>query len=404
MTEGPTADPLAAQEHRALEHPEWLLLAALILDTAGDGPPPVADARLLAKRLDLGASAEQEIALLVGESGLLRSAAARPGALDETRVVPIAAHLRHPERARALLLLSLALGSLDEAGRGWLTELHERVQSVLGERGLLDGEHPSAVDGRLAAATQAAPSRDVSDRLAATPPRYALSQSPAALARQAALLEPVPARGRARVAVEQGGSADTWIVDVACRDQHGLLSRVTRVLAGAGLNVVSAAAATWGDGGAIETFVVRAAGRPDAATLEAAVESGLRSPLSSPAVPEAEVTFDDSASPWYTLCDVRAPDRPGLLHAFATALAVAGANVHGASISTAHGEAVDRFELTDARGRKLAAPAEHAIAATVAAGVPPNGKRRFGRLGKSHSRNIQMTMSKPADPTVGAGL
>ena len=59
---------VAAAEHAALEHPEWLLLAALILDTAGDDTSPVELARRLAHRLDLGAAAEQQIALLVGDS------------------------------------------------------------------------------------------------------------------------------------------------------------------------------------------------------------------------------------------------------------------------------------------------------------------------------------------------
>ena len=87
LTDSPLAEPVAGSEHGRLAHPEWLLLAALILDSAGDIDPPIAAARLLAKRLDLGAAAEQEIALLVGESGLLRSAALRPDAFDEVRVL-----------------------------------------------------------------------------------------------------------------------------------------------------------------------------------------------------------------------------------------------------------------------------------------------------------------------------
>ena len=36
------ADPVAAAEHALLQHPEWLLLAALILDTVGEDASPVA--------------------------------------------------------------------------------------------------------------------------------------------------------------------------------------------------------------------------------------------------------------------------------------------------------------------------------------------------------------------------
>ncbi|MEO5679562.1 MAG: cation:proton antiporter, partial [Acidimicrobiales bacterium] len=72
-------DQLAAVEHERLAHPDWLLLAALLVDTAGDGPDePVAAARRLVMRLDLGAGAEEEVALLVGEHRLLLAAVRRP--------------------------------------------------------------------------------------------------------------------------------------------------------------------------------------------------------------------------------------------------------------------------------------------------------------------------------------
>nr|MBA3654876.1 ACT domain-containing protein [Actinomycetota bacterium] len=397
-------DEPAGQEHADLKHPEWLLLAALILDSAGDAEPPVAAARQLAKRLDLGAGAEQEIALLVGESELLRRAATRVDALDESRVLPIASHVRQGERAAALYLLSLALGELEPVDRGRLDELHRRVQVVLGEGGLMMGEGPFRMSERLAAAERAATSRAVVDRIRATPATYVASQSAPAIARQAALLEPLPPRGRARVAVTATDDPQRWCVDVAARDQHGLLALVTGVLAGAGVDVLAASATTWGDGGAIEAFVIRAAGRPDQSTLELAIAAGMRAGIAAPAVPDATVAFDDVASPWYTLCEIRAPDHPGLLRAFAAAIAAAGANVHGATIDTSGELAVDRFELTDRRGHKLDDGAKAALVNAVGEGVPPMTRSRLRRLGrKSQSRNIRMTMPKPASPTVDAG-
>ena len=71
---------------------------------------PVALARRVTQRLDLGAAAEQELALLVGDSGLLRARGRKFDGLEESRVYPIAIHLEQPERARALYLLTLALG------------------------------------------------------------------------------------------------------------------------------------------------------------------------------------------------------------------------------------------------------------------------------------------------------
>ena len=222
---------------------------------------------------------------------------------------------------------------------------------VLGEGGLLEGQQPARVHERLALAERLASSPDVVDRIRATPPTYATTQSGEALARQATLLESLPARGRAHVDVSPAERPSEWHVDVACRDQHGLLALVTGLLAGAGLDVVSAAATTWGDGAAIDAFVVRAAGRPDQSTLEVVINAGLRSTISAPAVNDASVAFDDVASPWYTLCEIHAGDRPGLLHTLAAAITAAGANVHGATIATDGTIAVDRFELTDTRAQ-----------------------------------------------------
>jgi len=84
-----------------------------------------------------------------------------------------------------------------------------------------------------------------------------------------------------------------------------------------------------------------------------------------------EVIFDDEASPWYTLCEVRSPDRRGLLHMITVGLASAGADVHSARLVTTDGRAVDRFELTDRTGRKLDADMKDAVVVAVTGGVSP---------------------------------
>jgi len=93
---------------------------------------------------------------------------------------------------------------------------------------------------------------------------------------------------------------------------------------------------------------------PDADALTAAIVEAFKQPLEAPPTPGAEVVFDDDASPWYTLCEVRSVDRPGLLHAITVGFASAGVDVHSARVRTVEGEAVDRFEVTDRNGRKLA--------------------------------------------------
>ncbi|HKH25553.1 MAG TPA: cation:proton antiporter [Acidimicrobiia bacterium] len=397
-------DQRAAAEYARLEHHEWLLLAALILDTAGEDASPIDLARRLAGRLDLGAAAEQEIALLVGDSGLLRAAAQRVDGFDEERVFALATHLDRPERTRALYLLTLALGGLEPWDRARVEELKDVVLAVLDQPDLTGLEARNLVERRRAEAVRTAgPDRAVAERIEHAPRTYLLAQEAADVARAAALLEPLPARGRARVAVAplEGGAATAALptvaaepelatapvgqfrVEVASRDRPGLLATVSGALADSGLTVLDAVVATWGDGGALDSFRVMPVGRmaPDAYALTTAIVEAFERPLEAPATPGAEIAYDDDGSPWYTLAEVRCPDCPGLLHAITVGFASVGVNVHSAQVLTVNGQATDRFELTDGNGRKLGDAAKRAVRDAVTGGV------RTGRRGRLLRRN-----------------
>jgi len=350
-------DPEAAKEHARLEHPEWLLLAALILDTAGDDASPVELGRRLVHRLDLGAAAEQEIALLVGDSDLMRASARKVDGLVEERVYPIATHLERPERARALYLLSLALGDLDAWERERLDELYALVLELLEQPEITALETRNLVERRRAEALRLANGgARVAERIQHAPRGYLLTQDAPDIARQASLLEPLPTRGEARVSVRALDDGE-WGVDVAARDRPALLATIAGVLSDHGLDILDALVATWGDGAALDSFRVRGTASrttpPDADGIESSIVHAFDAPLESPPAPDADVRFDDHSSPWYTLCEVRSPDRRGLLHDLAAGLAGAGADVHSARLATIAGQAVDRFELTDRNGRKL---------------------------------------------------
>ena len=371
-------DERAAAEYARLQHPEWLLLAALILDTAGEDASPVDLARRLAGRLDLGAAAEQEIALLVGNSSLLRAAAQRVDGFDEERVFALATHLDRPERARALYLLTLALGGLEPWDRSRLDELHDLVLGALEQPDLTGLDARNLVERRRAEAIRLAGGDGaVAERIARAPRTHLLTQDAGDVARQAGLLAPLPPPGRARVAAAELEGHE-WRVEVASRDRPGLLATVTGVLSDSGLSVQDAVVATWGDGGALESFRVLPTKRtpPDADALTAAIVEAFDRPLEAPPTPGAEVVFDDDASPWYTLCEVRCVDHPGLLHSITVGFASAGVDVHSARVGTVAGQAVDRFEVTDRNSRKLGEPAKRAVIEAIAGGV------RTGRRGR----------------------
>jgi len=371
-------DPAAVAQAVKLEHPEWLLLAALILDAAGEDAEPVSLARRLIARLDLGAAGEEEIALLVGDAGLLRAAATRLDGLDEERVMQLATHLERPERARALYLLTLALGELEPWERERLDELLKLILAVLERPSITGLEARNVVERRRAEAIRLSNGDvAVAERIAHAPRAYLLNQDAADIARQARLLEPLPGRGRARVAVEPIGDGE-WRVEVASRDRPGLLARVSGELSRHGLDVVDAIIATWEDGGALDAFRVVGHTMTAADTLREEIEASFDWPLASDAEPDAQLNFDDAGSPWYTLCEVRASDHPGLLHAITTGFAVGRADVHSARVTTSDGVAADTFELTDRNGRKLGDEGKRAIVTAITQGVKP--RRRV--LGK----------------------
>jgi len=76
-----------------------------------------------------------------------------------------------------------------------------------------------------------------------------------------------------------------------------------------------------------------------------------------------EVTVDNHDSPRYTVIDITAPDRMGLLFTITYALFQLGLEIHLAKITTNVDQVLDVFYVTDHRGAKVADPesAAHAL-------------------------------------------
>jgi UTP:GlnB (protein PII) uridylyltransferase len=126
---------------------------------------------------------------------------------------------------------------------------------------------------------------------------------------------------------------------------------------------------------------VVAAAPPVANALRAALEDALDTPLIASPVESVELSFDDAGSPWHTRCTATAPDRPGLLHALATAFAAADVSVHSAQITTDGATAVDHFGLADRRSAKLDERAKARILEVLAVGHRPRSRRLARRRG-----------------------
>lgn len=387
-------DPLSSEINR-LEHREWLLLAALLVEAMQGRSAPKSLSHQIIRRLDLGPTAERFVAALVEDADLLWSSSRRPESFTEESVLQLASHLDQPELARALYVLSVARApdasrwELDRVG-----QLHGLLQAALTDPDLSGSEARNLVGRRRTdAIVLAGGDEAVIARIMAAPRAYVLSTPEPALVGHARMLFPLPERGTARVEVRAldgvasavngavveldgtAGAEGSWQVSIAARDQPGLLAAVTRALADAGLNVSEAVVAGWADGAAIESFVASSASCPDPASLVAAIEAAFPGPLEAPPLPDATVSFDNSSSPWHTVCTVSAPDRPGLLHALASVFAAAEIEVRSARIGASGGLALDRFELNNDDGHKLTIEDQAAVLRFVEGGVIARRRR-----------------------------
>ena len=370
-------DPLAL-EARALQHVDRLFLGGFLVDSLDEVAAPGELADAILQRLGVEPTDRKVVVAMVEDRDLLWSAAHQPRALAEDSVLQLAAHLDSPERARGLYVLSALRGADRERWEHQrLRTLHELVQAALADDSLSGSEARSLTERRKVEAAQLlADAPGALERLEAAPRAYLLRTPPPALVRHARLLDPPPVREpRCLVTDDDVGG---WWVDVAWHDDAGRLAEITSVLADHGHVVDDAVLATWPDGSILDAFHVPAGDRPVGDALVASLRAAGREPMSTPALPDAEVEADSTASPWHTICEVRCTDRPGLLNALAAAFAAAGIEVRSAQVSAHDGLVIDRFEVTDRDGAKLREEDVARFGALVRSGVTTR-RRWFGR-------------------------
>lgn len=218
---------------------------------------------------------------------------------------------------------------------------------------------------------------------------------------EAELVSGVIEDGRPRVALADVD--EMHAVTVVALDRPGLFADIAGVLASFRLTVKSALVRTVPAGGhdvAVDTWWVASptGDLPASATLEthlrrlsdgdrtvldrlARRDAGYRAPSGAQARPR--VVLLPGASADATVLEVRAADRPGLLHAVGSALASVEVDLRSAHVATHAGQAVDVLYLSERGGGALTPPR---VAATVSALVdagtlpeatPPRGIRRL---------------------------
>jgi [protein-PII] uridylyltransferase len=184
------------------------------------------------------------------------------------------------------------------------------------------------------------------------------------------------------------------VITVVAMDRKGLLADIAGVLASFKLTAKSALVRTvtteagdvavdtwWVDSGAgdppapatIETSLRRLEAG-DVSVLEplARRDAGYRAPSGAPARPR--VVLLPGASAEATVLEVRAADRPGLMHAIGAALAGVGVDLRSAHVATHAGQAVDVLYVCEPGGGQLSPPrVAETVSVLVDAGTLPEG-------------------------------
>ena len=386
--------PLASTLIHQLRMRDVLYLALLLHDVAkgrgGDHSEIGAEiAREVASRLQFTPDEVETVAWLVRWHLLFSMTAFKRDPNDPRTVDDFVGRVRSLERLRLLLVLTAA--DITAVGPGRMTAwkgsllrmLYHRAEAVLA-----GGREAEDREARVANARQTLHARlsdwteaEVAHFEARLPENYWLSTDSAMQERHARLVQ---GGGRGPLVETRIDRArDATEMTLYTPDYIGLFAAIAGAMANSGANVVDARVFTTRDGMAIDTIWIQAAGGGairDEERLERLEQSVVRaltqddagaeradevafvaappSARSAPIALEPHVLVDNGASRGFTVIEVSARDRPGLLYDITRTLSACGVSIGSAHISTVGSRAVDVFYVRDRFGLKLSREAQ----------------------------------------------
>lgn len=370
----------------ALKSPHILYLAALLHDIgkgrgghhAERGAEIVKD---IGKRMGLSSEECACLSFLVQNHLYLVHIAMRRDMEDETLILKCAREIQDIERLNMLYLLSIA----DSRATGptvwndWkaalVNDLYLKITLFLEGSGVYDYQKIQALDWmKQQIASRLGEKAKVS--LAIMPDDYILGFTPEAIERHIQLKSQLSDQ-LSLVLTEDRRTY--WSLLVIANDRTGLLARIFGIMALHNLNVLAAQIFTLGDGTAIDVLDVKSSvnkgyNEQDWEVLKINLNLALDDRLGlshrlagkyRPAVSgdwqkylkrQARVVLDNETSGFYTIVEVYAEDRIGLLYDITRTLADFGLNIARAKIGTKVDQVVDVFYVQDKKGQKISAP------------------------------------------------
>lgn len=318
-----------------------------------------------------------DVVWLVRNHLLLVETATRRDIGDERLIVEMAEKIGDEKRLRLLFLLTVADG-LGTGPSGWgawkaalVSTLFTHLAHVIG-RGELVGVGASRIAReREELLRQTFRNRSIEEHLTNMPRAWLLSQPVESLIHQTKLMLEDLAPDDIVIDPAPLPEPGFWSLTVVARDRPGLFSRVAGALALHGLDVAGAEIYTREDGVALEVFRLEALSdecrrfervREDLGkalkgrvALDARLAEKRREYSGRPRGKQEapQVVVDNLASDFYTVIEVHAPDRIGLLYTITRGLADLELDIHLAKVSTYGEHAVDVFYVRDLDGQKV---------------------------------------------------
>jgi len=389
-------EPELSLAGREISRPLGLVLGVLFHDAGkglgGDHSVKGAElVRSVCARLGVSERDAANAEFLVREHLVMSHVSQRRDLSDPDLVEEFARRVGDRERLDMLYVLTFV--DVSSVGPGtWTTwkgkllgELHQKAAAVLEGRATEEGErsaHREALLGR------SVPAERADAFLARMPRRYLSFADPRDALRSMRVLEMARTRPLATAVRDL---EDATVLTLAAKDRQGLLADLAGVLAAHRIDVLRADVFSTTDGMALDVFSLRGPrggrvergrwrgarrdllrvleGEVDAEALVAKMlrPSGLP-PRHVPPV-RTKVKVDNRAARDFTVIDVFATDRRGLLRAITAALRQGGLSISVARIATEGNRAIDSFYVNDAEGRKLTDPSRLAAIEALVLGA-----------------------------------
>lgn len=351
-------------------------------------------ARACVERLGLSPERVERIVFLVRQHLLMSHIAQRRDLSDPRLIVDFARTCGDRENLRSLYLLTFA-DIRASSPTGWtewkgqlLRELFERTSEFL-ETG---SDDPSValeqVEARVERRQDAARAElrglgvgeaRISGFFSIMPRRYFVSHSPRQIARHAlVVLAYAPEKVISHSVRELRGGISEFLICTA--DVHGLYATVSGALAAKGINILGSHVYTARSGLALEVYrVTTPNGGPEELReiwkgvasmvqgalsglldLDALIKNRRRPILRAAALPPSrrpsEVEISNAESDFYTIVDVSADDRLGLLYDLTRTIAAHGYEIFISKAATVMDQIADTFYLKDGEGKKILDP------------------------------------------------